>query len=117
MKTFYLYGNLRLYRTIGGTEITNSLTRFVWNQAQWTMIPSGDLDADGDPIPAAWVNDVNIVFPKPDPLDLLGVVNHVRLYGWMDQQHVASSGPLNLTLSIVGQQVVFAPGALTLNTI
>lgn len=112
----YPLSDLRLYRTLVPTEITVSATRFNFNDIDWTMIPSGTSDENGDPIPAGWVNDGVVVFPKPAPLDLIGVLNHVRLYIGIatPRMHIGSSAPLNLTLSIVDDAVVFPPGELTI---
>lgn len=112
----YLYADLRLFRTLVNTEITIQNTRFAWHDEDWTVIPSGELDENGEPVPAGFVNDVNVVFPAPAPLDLIGVLNYVRLYVGIgnNRTHQGSSQALNLTLSITGQQVVFAPGSLTI---
>lgn len=114
--SFYPYADLRLYRTLVQTEITVWSTRFNYNNVTWTMVPSGQLDENNDPIPAGWTNDGNVVFPKPSTLDLLGMLNHVRLYvGLGDPRtHTGSSQALNLTPLIVSDSVVFPPGELTI---
>lgn len=96
-----------------GTEITTAQGRFPWDSTKWTLLPDGGDDENGNPIPEAWTNDVNVVFPKPSSLDL-ALVSHVRLYAWFSQDHLASSPALGLSTSVHGKSVTVAPGGLVL---
>lgn len=112
----YPYADLRLFRTLVNTEITVFSTRFNFNNVTWTEVPSGELDENGESIPAGWTNDGNVVFPKPGPLDLLAVLNHVRLYAGLGDPrvHIGSSPPVDLNPYILNDEVVFTPGQLTI---
>jgi hypothetical protein len=112
----HLYADLRLYRSLVNTEITTSATRFDFTSISWTIVPSGELDENGEPLASGFVNDGNVVFPKPGLLDLLSVVNHVRLYIGIGEPkvHYGSSPLLGLSTLVVGDAVVFPPGELTI---
>jgi len=113
---------LRLYR-LDGTEITSPAGRFPWVVENWTFIPSGELDENGDPIYNGAVNDGIVAFPAPAPLDLGSAISHVRLYlnplsG--SYTHAASSDGIllvNFLTGLIGinQYVVFGAGELTLH--